>query len=249
MAAFAESGEVGAVEGGGAGEGLLSQVLGLGGGEEGEEGAGLTGAFDGLASAAETAFGETILGAIEPTTMALADTSQIVTDMTETGLPDELKIKSDLVTNAMVTGFGKAISKGQEYISTLGNIINKLEKMKEAAEAAFRALSRLPGGGGTGSGGDTDSGDTDSGDTDSGRIGGRQHGGPVTAGGTFMVGEAGPELFVPKQAGTIIPNGGFGSTVNWNIGSIIINTNNAVQMFEALEREARARGFRFQTVM
>ena len=34
----------------------------------------------------------------------------------------------------------------------------------------------------------------------------RQHGGPVQAGGKFLVGEAGPELFVPTQTGTIIPN-------------------------------------------
>lgn len=35
---------------------------------------------------------------------------------------------------------------------------------------------------------------------------GKQHGGPVTAGRPYTVGEAGPELFVPDQPGTIIPN-------------------------------------------
>jgi len=35
---------------------------------------------------------------------------------------------------------------------------------------------------------------------------GRQHGGPVTAGTPYVVGEAGPELFVPDRAGTVIPN-------------------------------------------
>lgn len=34
----------------------------------------------------------------------------------------------------------------------------------------------------------------------------RQHGGPVSAGSAYMVGEAGPELYVPKTSGTIIPN-------------------------------------------
>lgn len=34
----------------------------------------------------------------------------------------------------------------------------------------------------------------------------RQHGGPVWPGGSFWVGEAGPELFVPSQGGQIIPN-------------------------------------------
>jgi hypothetical protein len=39
----------------------------------------------------------------------------------------------------------------------------------------------------------------------------RQHGGPVDAGGTFLVGEAGPELFVPSTSGHIVPNSQLGS--------------------------------------
>lgn len=36
----------------------------------------------------------------------------------------------------------------------------------------------------------------------------RASGGPVTANSPYIVGEKGPELFVPKQSGDIIPNGG-----------------------------------------
>lgn len=35
---------------------------------------------------------------------------------------------------------------------------------------------------------------------------GMQHGGPVTAGHPYMVGEVGPELFIPRQSGTILPH-------------------------------------------
>ena len=38
--------------------------------------------------------------------------------------------------------------------------------------------------------------------------GGRALGGPVDAGRTYMVGEKGPELFVPSASGQIVPNGG-----------------------------------------
>ncbi len=38
----------------------------------------------------------------------------------------------------------------------------------------------------------------------------RRHGGPVAADEPFIVGEAGPELFIPDRAGRIIPNKGFG---------------------------------------
>jgi len=43
----------------------------------------------------------------------------------------------------------------------------------------------------------------------------RAQGGPVSAGSPYLVGEQGPELFVPSRSGSIIPNGaGGGITVN-----------------------------------
>ena len=39
-------------------------------------------------------------------------------------------------------------------------------------------------------------------------------GGPVSAGGSFLVGEKGPELFVPQKSGAIIPNHALGGTTN-----------------------------------
>jgi phage-related minor tail protein len=33
-----------------------------------------------------------------------------------------------------------------------------------------------------------------------------QHGGPVRAGRPYLVGEAGPELIIPRDAGTVVPN-------------------------------------------
>ena len=42
----------------------------------------------------------------------------------------------------------------------------------------------------------------------------RQHGGPVTAGRAYIVGERQPELFIPGRSGTIVPSiGGGGQTV------------------------------------
>ena len=49
----------------------------------------------------------------------------------------------------------------------------------------------------------------------------RAHGGPVTGGDPFIVGEEGPELFVPSRSGQIIPNGqvgaGGGVTMNFYV--------------------------------
>lgn len=48
-------------------------------------------------------------------------------------------------------------------------------------------------------------------------------GGPVMAGGRKLVGERGPEMFVPATAGTIVPNGKGG--VGLSIGSITVNNS------------------------
>ena len=51
-------------------------------------------------------------------------------------------------------------------------------------------------------------------------LGTRSKGGPVRTGGSFVVGEKGPELFVPKRSGTIIPNdklGGGSTNINVNV--------------------------------
>ena len=39
-------------------------------------------------------------------------------------------------------------------------------------------------------------------------------GGSVSAGGSFLVGEKGPELFVPQKSGTIVPNHALGGSTN-----------------------------------
>jgi hypothetical protein len=41
----------------------------------------------------------------------------------------------------------------------------------------------------------------------------RAMGGPVTGGRPYMVGEKGPELFVPERSGTIVPNNSMGGVV------------------------------------
>jgi len=55
---------------------------------------------------------------------------------------------------------------------------------------------------------------------------GLQHGGPAHKGQPYMVGEAGPEMFVPNTSGTVVPNnqlgggGGGEVNVNFNINAV-----------------------------
>lgn len=83
-------------------------------------------------------------------------------------------------------------------------------------------------------------------------IGTRASGGPVASGKPYVVGEAGPELFVPGQTGTIVPNGAMGVTQVNNIDNrgatvdairalpAILSENNR-RLVESL-RDARTRG-------
>ncbi len=48
----------------------------------------------------------------------------------------------------------------------------------------------------------------------------RAHGGPVSPGKAFLVGEEGPELFMPSAPGRIAPDGGFGAAGGMDKGAI-----------------------------
>jgi len=53
--------------------------------------------------------------------------------------------------------------------------------------------------------------------------GGRASGGPVSGGTPYVVGEKGPELFVPQGSGSIVPNdqmGGGATTINFNNATV-----------------------------
>lgn len=59
----------------------------------------------------------------------------------------------------------------------------------------------------------------------------RASGGSVSAGGGYLVGEMGPELFSPDRSGTIVPNGALGGT------TLIVNFNGVVGDRAAAARE------------
>ena len=68
--------------------------------------------------------------------------------------------------------------------------------------------------------------------------GGRATGGPVSSGTSYVVGERGPELFVPNTAGTIVPNGGGGrgNTINVTVNGAIDAEGTARTIVDVLNR-------------
>ena len=79
----------------------------------------------------------------------------------------------------------------------------------------------------------------------------RANGGPVNRNTPYLVGEQGPELFVPSISGTIIPNGGGGSSVSAGGASINLTVNAGMgtngaevgrQIVDALKQYERRNG-------
>jgi hypothetical protein len=74
----------------------------------------------------------------------------------------------------------------------------------------------------------------------SGISGARAFGGPVMGGGTYLVGERGPELFTPSSSGNITPNhamGGGGNTITVNV-----NGGDPDAVVRAIQKYARQNG-------
>jgi hypothetical protein len=64
----------------------------------------------------------------------------------------------------------------------------------------------------------------------------RADGGPVASGRSYVVGERGPELFLPKTDGLIIPAGGFGGATNV---TVVVQAQGAITMAEIEQRAAQ----------
>ena len=64
-------------------------------------------------------------------------------------------------------------------------------------------------------------------------FGARAMGGPVSSGSPYVVGEKGPELFVPHASGTIVPNHKMGSSGGGGSGGVTVNYNIAAGVSRA----------------
>jgi TP901 family phage tail tape measure protein len=73
--------------------------------------------------------------------------------------------------------------------------------------------------------------------------GAREQGGPVDAGKSYLVGEKGPELFVPKNSGGIIPNHAVGGIIHRGKQAYGVSGNPAKRAAQAAEKAARSAAY------
>jgi len=127
--------------------------------------------------------------------------------------------------NLIAQGFEDAILSGQK----LGEVVRSLGR--DLVRLVFSQLVTQPLAAGIGG-------------AIKGAFGFRAMGGPVSGGSPYVVGEKGPELFVPHASGTIGPNNKMGGGSGSGSGSVTVNYNIAAGVSRAelapiLEQERR----------
>ena len=124
---------------------------------------------------------------------------------------EEMKAVYESIGNTIQTGVVNAITAAVEGTKTLGEVASNV--LRNIANQLLRLgvnqlFSAFGGGGSASQGLNLDAIEQY-----------RAIGGPVSAGSPYMVGERGPELFVPGAQGNIVPNNALGST------SVVVNVD------------------------
>lgn len=157
-------------------------------------------------------------------------------DQTRTAVSSALQTTEQALTDFFMTGkFGWS-----SYISAILQQIVRLAIVQPMVNSLVGALSY--GGGGFVANGSTSAGGSLGA---LGLSGGRAAGGPVDGGRAYIVGENGPELFVPRQSGNVLSNGklktrGSSPTVVQNI-SIAADMDEATWMRRAAQLKAETK--------
>lgn len=139
-----------------------------------------------------------------------------------------------------VLGGGDLSDVFKALLQDIARVILRMQVMEPMMKQMKESMS---GGGGGSSGGGWMStifsavagafgGGGDGGSTGAALSGARADGGPVNAGGTYLVGERGPELFTPRTAGAILPNHAMGGARKENITVINQTTGKVDRMVE-----------------
>nr|BAR23642.1 phage tail tape measure protein [uncultured Mediterranean phage uvMED] len=150
---------------------------------------------------------------------------------------EEMKAVYESIGNTIQTGVVNAITAAVEGTKTLGEVASNV--LRSIANQLLRlGVNQLFGSFGFGGGGGGGSTGPNV-DLVGQYMGERALGGPVGAGRPYMVGERGPELFVPGAQGNIVPNnamGGANVTVNVDASgsSVEGNSDQASQLGKAI---------------
>jgi len=155
---------------------------------------------------------------------------------------DDVRTKMKEITTNTLGQFSDALTKAVMGTGSLKDAFKNMIKNMIAQLIQFYIIDRLTGGiasalfgvkklasGGGGGGGVS--------------APGKAIGGPVQAGQSYMVGERGPEMFVPNQSGSIVPNdkmGGNGITVVNNVDARGSGPDVDIKIQQAMQQTSQA---------
>ena len=146
----------------------------------------------------------------------------------EAEIDRQVRLKRQLEQlNTLYAGIASTIETG--IVDALEGAINGTKTLGEVAQSVFgslqrqlldfgvnAALSSIPG---------------------IGKFFARANGGPVSSGKSYMVGERGPEMFVPNTGGRIVPNSDMGGSTN-----VVVNVDASGSSVEGNEQDSRQLG-------
>lgn len=142
------------------------------------------------------------------------------------------------MANDFAGSFASAVVSGENFLVSMGQIFKDLAKqimsmiIKAAVLAALFSITGL------GNAQAAAGGATDFLGLLKGSLTGKASGGSVVAGQPYMVGEKGPEMFMPGQSGTIIPNNNVGGTI---IPDVKITGDDLLIVFNKAQRRKERR--------
>jgi len=152
----------------------------------------------------------------------------------------DLKAPAEQAARAIDEAFAKA---GTGLARSLANAAaDGKVSLAELARAVVEAISAGAGGGRSSGGSSGGLGEALALAVGAAFSGARADGGPVAAGGAYLVGERGPEVFRPATGGSIVPAGSAGGvsvTVNVQGGEVAALARSDAQLAQALARAVR----------
>ena len=137
------------------------------------------------------------------------------------------------IRTGLIDGIKGAINGTQTFGQAMTNVLNNLKNklMDKALNNLFDSIgssifkNKKSGGGGFFS------------NVLGGIFGERANGGPVKQGGSYIVGERGPEIFTPRASGNITPNHALGGSTN-----VVVNVDASGSNVEGDEQQGRELG-------
>jgi hypothetical protein len=184
---------------------------------------------------------------ITDSTKALNDLEQVAVDVSQ-GIGSAVGDALTFGIDGLVAGTKSAQEVFADFLKNIAQLLLKTAAQMIATYTAIgiaRLFAGVPASGGTSSPVNTiQDGGTFNLPGNIISLGGPQfaaNGGPVKSGNPYIIGERGPELFVPRSSGRIVPNGRFGGGGGGDV-NVVVNVDAKGSNAQGSDKDAKALG-------